>query len=306
MRPAQKFQFAPADFKLLRIFRVIVESGGFAAAQGELNVSAAKISNSMTALESRLGFRLCDRGRMGFRLTDEGRRTYDATTKLEDAVGNFRSQIGEIKGQLVGNLVIGLVDATITNPVSKISQALSNFRVRAPSIDIEIRIQEPTVIEKGILESRFDLGISAFYYHLPGITYERLFHEDHALYCHRTHPFFKRKPDTVSLEEVLEADYVMRGYMGNMRNTPASAMKAAATCYDMEAALILVQTGRFIGHLPVHYADDWVRSGQLKSVLANQLSFRANFEVAVRRGAKPRKALKILLDELRAAHTSAP
>ena len=69
-------QLDPSDIKLLRLFRKIVDCGGFAGAQAELNVSASTISSQMSTLESRLGMRLCDRGRVGFRVTDKGWRVY--------------------------------------------------------------------------------------------------------------------------------------------------------------------------------------------------------------------------------------
>ncbi|HLB81274.1 MAG TPA: LysR family transcriptional regulator, partial [Dongiaceae bacterium] len=57
------------DVKLLRVFAAIVEAGGFAAAQAQLNVSPSRISTQIADLEARLGMRLCQRGRVGFRLT---------------------------------------------------------------------------------------------------------------------------------------------------------------------------------------------------------------------------------------------
>jgi DNA-binding transcriptional LysR family regulator len=57
------------DLRLLRIFVTIVEAGGFAAAQGELNLALSTISSHVAALEARLGMTLCRRGRSGFHLT---------------------------------------------------------------------------------------------------------------------------------------------------------------------------------------------------------------------------------------------
>ena len=66
-------KLADIDIKLLRVFLAIVEAGGFAAAQAQLNLSPSRISTLLADLEARLGMRLCQRGRVGFRLTDKGR-----------------------------------------------------------------------------------------------------------------------------------------------------------------------------------------------------------------------------------------
>ena len=54
------------DVRLLKIFVTTVEAGGFAAAQGELNLSLSTISSHIAALEG-LNQTLCRRGRAGFR-----------------------------------------------------------------------------------------------------------------------------------------------------------------------------------------------------------------------------------------------
>jgi hypothetical protein len=59
----------PPDFKLLRIFVCVARHQGFAKAQQELNLTTSAISTYMGQLETRLGFKLCERGRGGFSLT---------------------------------------------------------------------------------------------------------------------------------------------------------------------------------------------------------------------------------------------
>ena len=58
-------QIADLDLKLLKLFKTVVECGGFAAAETELNISRSTISIHMSKLEARLGLSLCQRGRSG-------------------------------------------------------------------------------------------------------------------------------------------------------------------------------------------------------------------------------------------------
>ncbi len=76
------FQFAEKDLRLLKVFMTVVDSGGYTAAQAELNVGTSTISNHMSKLEERLGARLCQRGRIGFQLTDKGEFVYQAARRL--------------------------------------------------------------------------------------------------------------------------------------------------------------------------------------------------------------------------------
>ena len=54
------------DLRLVRVFLAVVDASGVSAAQMTLNVGSSTISTQLATLETRLGFRLCDRGRGGF------------------------------------------------------------------------------------------------------------------------------------------------------------------------------------------------------------------------------------------------
>ena len=60
------------DLRLVRVFLAVVDASGVSAAQMTLNVGSSTISTQLATLETRLGFRLCDRGRGGFKLTPKG------------------------------------------------------------------------------------------------------------------------------------------------------------------------------------------------------------------------------------------
>ena len=98
-----KGQVSDADLRLLRIYKTVVESGGFSAAEVELNISRAAISISMADLETRLGFRLCQRGRSGFSLTEEGSKVYQYTLQLLSSIEDFRTQINGLHEKLKGD-----------------------------------------------------------------------------------------------------------------------------------------------------------------------------------------------------------
>jgi LysR family transcriptional regulator, transcriptional activator for bauABCD operon len=294
-------QLDPSDIKLLRLFLKVVECGGFSGAQAELNVSASTISTQMGDLESRLGMRLCDRGRVGFRLTDKGRRVHAAAQRLEEAISAFRSDIGELRGKLVGELHIGIADSTVTNPDSRLHTAISRFAERDNAVHITLHVNEPATIEKKLIGGKLNLGITAFYHHVPQLEYEHLFIEEHGLYCGHTHPFFGRGLDRLEANEVMSGDYVARGYMTERHAGPLAGLKVAATAYDMEAALIMIRSGAYIGHLPRHYAKSWEDRGELKEVLPECFGFASDFELAIRKGADELRLVRTFLEDLRQA-----
>lgn len=295
-------QLDPSDIKALRLFIKVVECGGFAGAQAELNVGASTISTQMATLESRLGMRLCNRGRVGFSLTDKGRRVYAAAKRLEDAIDGFRHDIGELRGRLVGELHIGMVDSTVSNDDCRLHDAIARFAGRDHSVHVTLHILEPAMIEKRLLDGGLHIGIGAFYHHVPALTYEHLFFEHQELYCGRRHALFTAAPDEVDRDAILRADYVARGYLTQRLVPPTAGLNAAATAFDMEASLTMVRSGAFIGHLPAHYAASWVEQGELRSLLPETFGFRSEFEFVLRNGSSDLRVMRAFLDDLRAAH----
>src|SRR5581483_6920367 len=61
-------QVSDLDLRLMRVFKAVVECGGMAAAELELNIGTSTVSRHVKDLETRLGLRLCRRGRGGFAL----------------------------------------------------------------------------------------------------------------------------------------------------------------------------------------------------------------------------------------------
>lgn len=302
MSQTREPQLDPSDIKLLRVFMKVVECGGFAGAQAELNISAPTLSTQMATLESRLGMRLCDRGRVGFRLTDKGRRVYAAAQKLEAAISEYRADVGALRGRLVGELHLGIVDSTVTNQDMRVSEAVAAFCRRDHAVHVTVHVAEPAVIERRLLDGSLHVGVSAFYHHAPGLTYLPLFEEAHGLYCGRDHPLFADCPEGVSERAVRQAPYVARGYLINRADGATSGMNAAATAYDMDATLTLVRSGAYIGHLPAHYARRWVESGELRPIRPEIFAFASQFEFAMRRGISDVRVVHAFIEGLCAAH----
>ena len=67
-------QLTDLDLRLIRVFLAIVDAGGVSPAQATLNVGQSTISTQLATLETRLGYRLCERGRGGFSLAHAAKR----------------------------------------------------------------------------------------------------------------------------------------------------------------------------------------------------------------------------------------
>lgn len=290
-------QISDADLRLLRIYRKVVECGGFSAAEVELGISRAAISMAMNDLETRLGLRLCQRGRSGFALTNEGAEAYEATLQLLAAVEGFRTRVNGLHARLKGELNIGITDNLVTMPEMHITYALSALNARGPDVRINIRMIPPSDIELAVLDGRLHTGVVPALRTLPGLEYLSLYEEASQLYCAAGHPLFET-PD-VTKETLASYDAVVPAYA----QTPEikaihEPLKAVASATDREGIAFLILSGRYIGYLPTHYAERWVRDGRMYALNPERWHYLTHYSSITRKGAQPNLVLESYLEEL--------
>lgn len=287
------------DIRLLKVFAKVVEAGGFSAAQIDLNISQSTISTHMTALEQRLGMRLCERGRSGFRLTDRGQLIYQAAQRLFAALDDFRSDAGAARNCLTGNLVVGIVDSLISNPACALHRAIAAFNTTAPEVQITIRVTSPSEIERVVLEGSCDLGLGTCGQHSPYLDYEDIFHEQQVLYCGQGHPMFARHMD-VEITELKDHQFVRRAYAAP-EQLPGIKPGSTAVADLMEGVAAFILSGRYVGFLPAHVAQHWLAQDQMRPILQAALGYPNPVYLATRKTEAKKPVLAVFLQELRQA-----
>ncbi|XKH61042.1 LysR family transcriptional regulator [Halomonas sediminis] len=290
-------QVSDTDLRLLRIYRKVVECGGFSAAEVELNISRAAISMAMSDLETRLTLRLCQRGRSGFSLTDEGAEVYEATLQLLASVEGFRTRVNGLHARLKGELNIGITDNLVTIPQMHITNVLRALKKRGPEVKINIRMTPPNDIELGVLDGRLHTGVVPTLKTLPGLQYRSLYEEISHLYCGIGHPLFELEP--VSLETLSEYDAVMPAYAQTPEiKARLEPLRELASATDREGIAFLILTGCYIGYLPTHYAYRWVRDGKMRTLMPDTCQYVTRYSAITRKGAPPNLVLESYLEEL--------
>jgi DNA-binding transcriptional LysR family regulator len=287
------------DLRLLRVFKIVTDCGGFSAAEAVLNMNLSTISSHMSDLEGRLELRLCERGRRGFQLTEEGRAVYLLTEDLLGSLENFKTEISALRHQIGGELGIGIVDNTITDPHSPVVAALRD--VKDAGMDLQIRwdIKSPNEIEESVISRKIHVGIAPFRERHPSLAYVKIYSERLQLYCAQGHPLFSRKAAEVTQDDLRQAQYVSRGYMRESKGFADSGLfKPAAYVFNMEALATLILSGRFIGYLPEHYAARWVEQKIMSAILPAEKFNEAEFFVVTLKGREQSMAVRLFLRSL--------
>ena len=286
------------DLQLIRIFRAIVEAQGLSGAQVLLNLSQPRISARLAELERRLGVRLCRRGRSGFALTEAGRAVHEASHDLFQAVDRFSNRAGVVSDKVRRVLRLGTVDALVTNDRFSLMRSLKRFRRHAPSVVIDFTMAGPEELERQVIAGSRDVAIMPNQNRRAELAYAKLFEERQSLYCAKGHRLFEKDEVRITPADLGESAFVARSYLHSEDLKRAGHRSADATVETMEAQLILILSGEFIGYLPAHYAEGWVRRGQLRCLREKPFSYHSVFYAVSQGGTAGNPLVQRFLDML--------
>ncbi|MDR0809995.1 MAG: LysR family transcriptional regulator [Gemmobacter sp.] len=286
-----------SDIRSLRVFRSVVEHGGFSGAQLALAMSQSTISFHINALEQRLGFSLCQRGRRGFELTDRGRAVYDYSHSLTSALSSFEQQLGELRQRATGMLRIGIVDATITDSALGLDDVIDQFVRKASEVDLRITIGSPEQLIADIARDGIDCAISPRIKLLPGYAQTEFHHEMNSLYCGERHPLFGKT--AVTKADVEAAVMVVRPYANKSELQHFPNARVGAYASNMEAQAMYILSGHYLGYLPDHMAAIFRERNRLKALLASEVQIRSPFVIISPKHKKASLSQRIFLQELR-------
>ncbi|RYE80722.1 MAG: LysR family transcriptional regulator [Oxalobacteraceae bacterium] len=135
----------------MRIFKAVVESGGFTAAANFFGVSQSFISQSVTNLERRLGVQLLLRSTRTQRLTNEGERFLAACNVLLNSLEETEAQIRS--NEPTGDLRISAPHAF---GMDQLVPALPGFLSKYPKLVVHFSLSDSIV---NLIEDNFDVAV---------------------------------------------------------------------------------------------------------------------------------------------------
>ncbi|VXC98722.1 HTH-type transcriptional activator BauR [Pseudomonas sp. 8Z] len=298
-RPDPLAQVSDFEIRLLKLFRSVVECGGFSAAESALGIGRSAISQQMSDLEQRLGLRLCQRGRAGFALTEEGREVYQSTLQLLAALESFRTEVNGLHQHLRGELNIGLTDNLVTVPHMRITHALARLKEQGPDVRVNIRMTPPSEVEQGVLDGRLHIGVVPQVGALSGLEYLTLYGERSLLYCAVGHPLFYVDDQQLADERLNAQEAIAPTFRVPPEvQSHYQALNCTASASDREGMAFLILTGRYIGYLPDHYAQAWVQQGRLRALKPSERFYDINLAAVTRKGRRAHLVLESFVDAL--------
>ncbi|WP_386080377.1 LysR family transcriptional regulator [Vreelandella sp. F11] len=289
-------QMSDYEIRLIRIFKTVVECGGFTAAETTLGISRSAISQHMNDLEGRLGFSLCQRGRGGFSLTEEGKEIYQAGLTLLTALETFKSDVNALHQTIKGELNIGITDNLVTLPAMHVTNALAELSAPEHEVTLHIHMEPSDAVIRGVMDGHLHVGVVPAVNLPTSLESRHLYDEPSYLYCATGHPLFNAHDDMLSGEDIAQHAAISPRYPLPVEARQAhDVLRLRASASDREGAAFLILTGRFIGFLPEHVAAQWVAAGKMRALHTATQHYRIPFVLITRHDRRPNRVVDAFL-----------
>src|SRR6187549_695706 len=141
------------DLNDLQFFAIVVEHGGYAAAERALGIPKSRLSRRVTQLESDLGVRLLQRSTRRFAVTDVGNSVYrHAQTMLAEA-NAAREVVDRLSAEPRG---IVRVSVPVGLAQQQMPMLLPEFMARYPQVRVQMHVSNRKV---DLINEGFDVAL---------------------------------------------------------------------------------------------------------------------------------------------------
>ncbi|KQP00366.1 LysR family transcriptional regulator [Methylobacterium sp. CM6241] len=253
-------------WQAMRVFVRVAESGGFAAAARQLNMSPPAVTRAVAALENRIGARLLTRTTRSLMLTEAGGRY------LEDC-RRILADMEEAEALAAGAYATPSGTLTITAPVQfgrlYVLPAITDFLARYPAVSVRALFLDRVV---NLIEEGADVGIRIGHLADSGLVAVRVGTVRRVLCA--APDYLDRNGTPQSMGDLHR--HATIGLMGTRlsyeRHSPAEGPTRGATqsrliCNTIDAVLAAALAGQGIAPLLSYQVAPSVAEGRLRLVL---------------------------------------
>jgi DNA-binding transcriptional LysR family regulator len=158
------------DLNDLRYFALIVDNGGFTAAERITRITKSKLSRRIALLEEQIGVRLLQRSTRRLALTEAGKVFYDHCAAMIVEADAAREAVEQLRSEPSGTI-------RMTCPVSMaqfyVARIVAEYMREYPKVRVELDATDRVV---NLLEERVDLALRAKFGGIsePGLIARRL------------------------------------------------------------------------------------------------------------------------------------
>jgi DNA-binding transcriptional LysR family regulator len=232
----------------LRYFVAVYEEGSFSAGAQRVNATQSGLSMQVRDLEERYGVTLLTRSNSGATPTDAGKRVYKHAVKVLRAVSEAEEELGRLKGQVMGEVHIGLMP-TFTGSV--LPSVLQRFTEEFPLVKASIHEAYSANLSEMTAKSQLDFSIVPAFDETPSLRAE-------SVGTDREYLVYAARPDRLNRAPVRLSEM---GPLKLVLPSRANARRRRIDTYIMENGIEvteILELDAMLGTLELVARSDWI------------------------------------------------
>ncbi len=210
------------DIYELKIFLAAAETENFSEAARQLNLTQPAVSMQMRGLEKKLRVPLFHRAGRSLALTEQGKSLMPLARDMVNRAIQIEEEIESLKGEVVGHLKIG---CSTTTGKYLLPRLVARFRRCHPRVQMSIYNHSRDMVIDELCEGIVQLAVLSSEPPCKDAEYRHFFTDHVVLIIPANHLWAQR--DVITLEELVEADFILRDSQSGTRLEVEAALRGA-------------------------------------------------------------------------------
>jgi len=285
----------------LRYFYNVATARSFARGAELSHVTPPAISKAVKKLEEELGAELLVRTTRRVSLTDRGEILLQHCRSVFRQLAEMHRDLDDCDETIRGDLRIA---ANEVFSIYLLPNALSRVVRRHAGLHPRCFEMVPDQIEHGLLEGDLDIGFTIGAQWLKNVDRHLITESPGVLVVGRDHPLYDVgvvTADDLTKYPSVVPRFFKREYMTTLDQFPEARYPRAvgATIELMQMGVQMVIDGAYMGYFPAVTIRCYINKGELKILDGLEPGMPFRLQALTRKGAKPRAAAMLVIDELR-------
>lgn len=292
----------------LRYFLEALKHESFSQAANALDISQPTLTRSIGIIEQIVQRRLFERTTKGVRPTAAGRVLRRHAVLVIDQIESAKKDLGSVDAGEVGVVTVG-VDRFFISPW--FDEAIAEFTEERPCVHVSIESKSQADLTRALKDGKLDFVLSADPGAPDSFVFESLGVRKFCIAAESGSSVFDTK--VVGLKGLLafhwvtldhpDMEAVVQDIFGSADLRPPEDTVCTGSVRMLRS---LIQTGRYIGILPVDWAIDDIKSGRLREVPVGANMPEKNVGLVVSCGANASSSALELMDSIRRSADALP
>jgi DNA-binding transcriptional LysR family regulator len=261
------------EFRHLRYFVYLVDSGSYVEASQKLHISQPALSKIIKDLENNLSGELIDRASSKRELTDLGKFIYQHAKKLVVMYEEFIEEYSRYANIAMGSIRVGIPPVLGTCVLSTLIQ---DFSTRFPRVQI-VKVEEGAkIVQHKVLADKLGLGFSPLPLDDTQFEYHTFFEDVMDIIVHKNHRLAAQP--SIALSELKDENFVLLDENFVVHDNIIDACRKAgfipriiSESSNWDYLLELVSTSKCVTILPKPITDRYSTPNLKKIPEANNL-----------------------------------